>query len=173
MLSFSCPPWASVHSAWMNLPNLLPRFFLFVLLLLYLPRPPPPPFQIIQNYYCDPSPLQVKLYEDFMKSKTMQSLKSDKNEERVKKSAFVMLNYLRKICDSPLLILTDKHPATPAILKKLEERGSSLHDLAHSPKLCSLRELLCECGIGVEGTRTCCTTGQHNNNFCCVALCWC
>ena len=63
--------------------------------------------------------------------------------------------YLRKLCSHPLLALDESVPEHVAAVHA--ELGGSwtaaqqaLHDTAHAPKLQALRELLAECGIGVE-----------------------
>lgn len=66
------------------------------------------------------------------------------------------LQYLRKLCSHPLLVLDSTVPEHVAAVA--EEIGpkpwpaaqAALRDLHHAPKLLALKELLNECGIGVE-----------------------
>ncbi|KAL6054603.1 TATA-binding protein-associated factor [Balamuthia mandrillaris] len=122
------------------------------------------PPKIIQDHYCDLCPLQVRLYEDFAKTQAQRGIEEalvhdvDQDQEEKKGKTkqkgqathiFQALQYLRKLCSHPLLVLTPKHPEFNLILKN-ELGGSieSLHDLKFSPKLAALRYLLNECGIG-------------------------
>ena len=117
------------------------------------------PPKIIQDYYCELSTLQKRLYEDFADNPNvkMDELDPDNNnnnnngEEKVKKKGshiFQALQYIRKLCNHPLLVLNDHHPEYSTIL---QEYGSldALHDLSHAPKLLALKQLLLDCGIGL------------------------
>ncbi|XP_070579939.1 TATA-binding protein-associated factor 172-like [Ptychodera flava] len=135
------------------------------------------PPKIIQDYYCELSPLQVQLYEDFSKSRARKgveqtiSMGNDREEDTSKKQGFShvfqALQYLRKVCDHPLLVLTPQHPQYENITQQLAEQHSSLHDLQHAPKLIALKQLLQDCGIGVshldgqQGELTESVVGQH------------
>ncbi|XP_041362673.1 TATA-binding protein-associated factor 172-like isoform X2 [Gigantopelta aegis] len=118
------------------------------------------PPKIIQDYYCDLSPLQRELYEDFARSRAKQgveeSLSEDDNEKKVNMQAtthiFQALQYLRKVCNHPSLVLNPNHPKYEEITAQLQQQNSSLHDLAHAPKLTALKQLLQDCGIGVNGS---------------------
>ncbi|TNN37598.1 TATA-binding protein-associated factor 172 [Liparis tanakae] len=81
------------------------------------------PPKIIQDYYCNLSPLQVQLYEDFAKSRAKASVEDsisstapeeEEEEEKPKLKAtghvFQALQYLRKLCNHPSLVLTPQHP---------------------------------------------------------------
>jgi len=133
------------------------------------------PPKIIQDYYCDLSPLQVKLYESFgntsakheieetfdededQKPKNQKTAKTKQKKRKNKVTEpregaghiFQALQYLRKLCDHPLLVLNPQHPKFEEITADLKNSKASLHDLAHSPKLLALKELLHECGIGL------------------------
>lgn len=124
------------------------------------------PDKIIQDRYCNLSSVQLKLYEQFSGSHVKDEISSivklnelDKGEENVSPRAslhvFQALQYLLKLCSHPLLVTSEKisdsflHllsgllPANCDILLEL-------HKLHQSPKLVALREILEECGIGVE-----------------------
>lgn len=125
------------------------------------------PPKIIQDYYCELSPLQHKLYEDFTKSKlckdvTKKSLglllddseqedtKPNEQKENSKGHVFQALQYLKNVCNHPKLVLTQKHPHYSEITKSLNDEKSSLDDINHSSKLKALKQLLLDCGIGVS-----------------------
>merc|ERR1719494_1591708 len=120
------------------------------------------PPKIIQDYYCELSPLQVKLYEDFAKSQARKSIDSDveresgveKQPERKEMAGhiFQALQYLRKVCNHPLLALTPSHPEYESIMADLKAQKSSLRDINHAAKLVALKQLLEDCGIGVADT---------------------
>ncbi|XP_072029618.1 TATA-binding protein-associated factor 172-like [Amphiura filiformis] len=116
------------------------------------------PPKIIQDYYCELSPLQIQLYEDFARSRARKGVENTIHdaEKDAKKATpatthiFQALQYLRKVCNHPLLVVNTKHPQYEHITKQLKEQRSSLHDLQHSPKLTALKQLLQDCGIGGE-----------------------
>lgn len=107
------------------------------------------PPKILQNYYCDLSDLQRKLFEDFTKKegKEIQS-KAGNADRESKQHIFQALQYMRKLCNSPSLAIKPTHKqygATQAFLKK---NNTSLEDIVHAPKLGALKDLLVDCGIG-------------------------
>ncbi|KAK3705187.1 hypothetical protein QZH41_013983, partial [Actinostola sp. cb2023] len=158
------------------------------------------PPKIIQDYYCDLSPLQVRilctstvtwlyryasfarvqsrgctgthplheyshvavqvqLYEDFAKTQTNKGLSDSlsladdgQEKEKSKKGSthiFQALQYLRKVCNHPLLVLTPNHPEYEKIMKQLHDSKMSIRDTQHSAKLVALKQLLLDCGIGI------------------------
>ncbi|XP_037638509.1 TATA-binding protein-associated factor 172 isoform X1 [Sebastes umbrosus] len=118
------------------------------------------PPKIIQDYYCNLSPLQVQLYEDFAKSRAKASVEdsistTSTEEEKPKLKAtghvFQALQYLRKLCNHPSLVLTPQHPEYKRITEQLAGQNSSLRDLQHAPKLSALKQLLLDCGLGSGG----------------------
>ncbi|XP_048575409.1 TATA-binding protein-associated factor 172 isoform X2 [Nematostella vectensis] len=123
------------------------------------------PPKIIQDYYCELSPLQVQLYEDFAKSQAKKGLEesfslsedADDKEMASKKGSahiFQALQYLRKVCNHPLLVLTPQHPEHDKIMQQLKETRQSLKDIHHAAKLVALKQLLLDCGIGVSTSST-------------------
>ncbi|XP_070608514.1 TATA-binding protein-associated factor 172 isoform X1 [Erythrolamprus reginae] len=121
------------------------------------------PPKIIQDYYCILSPLQVQLYEDFAKSRakcdvdeTVSSASLTEETEKPKLKAtghvFQALQYLRKLCNHPALVLTAHHPEHKRITEKLAAENSSLRDIQHAPKLSALKQLLLDCGLGNGGS---------------------
>lgn len=112
------------------------------------------PPKIIQDYYCELSELQKKLYKDFAKKqKTLvESEINDQEEMEYKKQdshIFQVLQYMRKLCNHPALVLTPNHPQVEEVTKYLQQNKSDLRSIEHAPKLKSLKTLLLECGIGV------------------------
>nr|XP_048714523.1 TATA-binding protein-associated factor 172 isoform X5 [Caretta caretta] len=121
------------------------------------------PPKIIQDYYCTLSPLQVQLYEDFAKSRakcdvdeTVSSASLSEETERPKLKAtghvFQALQYLRKLCNHPALVLTTQHPEYKRTTEQLAAHNSSLRDIQHAPKLSALKQLLLDCGLGNGGS---------------------
>ncbi|GAB0492105.1 hypothetical protein MMPV_003364 [Pyropia vietnamensis] len=128
------------------------------------------PPKIIQDYSCELTPLQVRLYEDFSKNVLATGLppsttavaggsgavggtEGKGQAAAAKRSPFALqaLQYLRRLCSHPRLVLSDKHPELPAVRKELAATGQSLNDVAMSAKLIALQSILTDCGIGVSG----------------------
>ncbi|RDW71198.1 putative MOT1-transcriptional accessory protein [Coleophoma cylindrospora] len=109
------------------------------------------PPKILQNYYCDLSDLQKKLFEDFTKKegKTLAE-KAAAGDKEGKQHIFQALQYMRKLCNSPALVMKPGHKQYEDTQALLKRQGTSLTDTAHAPKLTALRDLLVDCGIGVE-----------------------
>ena len=108
------------------------------------------PPKIIQNYYCDLSELQKQLYEDFSRRQGKQLVEQSDGGKEAKQHIFQALQYMRKLCNSPALVLNEKHPKYALVTKQLEKDKTSVRDPVHAPKLSALKELLLDCGIGVE-----------------------
>ena len=108
------------------------------------------PPKILQNYYCDLSDLQKRLFDDFFKKerKVVESSVGSTDKE-AKQHIFQALQYMRKLCNSPSLVVKEGHKQYDSIQKQLARSHSSLYDIAHAPKLTALRDLLIDCGIGV------------------------
>jgi TATA-binding protein-associated factor len=111
------------------------------------------PPKILQNYYCDLSDLQKKLFEDFTKKegKTIAENASSGDKE-AKQHIFQALQYMRKLCNSPALVMKEGHKQYEETQRFLAKQGTSLRDPVHAPKLTALRDLLVDCGIGTELT---------------------
>ncbi|KAI5969366.1 MOT1 [Candida margitis] len=109
------------------------------------------PPKIIQDYYCELSDLQKKLYKDFAKNEK-ESIKNDVSsaEKEGKTHVFQALQYMRKLCNHPALVVSPSHPKYVEVERFLASRHSDLKNIEHSPKLQSLRTLLLECGIGTQ-----------------------
>ncbi|QIW95520.1 hypothetical protein AMS68_001038 [Peltaster fructicola] len=111
------------------------------------------PPKILQNYYCDLSDLQKRLFEDFTR-KEGQALadKAGQPDKESKQHIFQALQYMRKLCNSPALVLKEGHKQYDATQALLAKQGTSIKDPVHAPKLTALRDLLVDCGIGVEAS---------------------
>jgi TATA-binding protein-associated factor len=111
------------------------------------------PPKILQNYYCDLSDLQKLLFENFAKKerKTLAE-KAGSDDREAKQHIFQALQYMRKLCNSPALVVKEGHKQYDAIQNQLARQGSTLKDIAHAPKLTALRDLLIDCGIGVDAS---------------------
>ncbi|KAF2486515.1 SNF2 family DNA-dependent ATPase domain-containing protein [Neohortaea acidophila] len=111
------------------------------------------PPKILQNYYCDLSELQKKLFDDFSRkeAKSLQEMAGNADKE-AKQHIFQALQYMRKLCNSPALVMKEGHKQYAAIQSLLARDKSSVSDPKHAPKLTALRDLLVDCGIGVESS---------------------
>ncbi|KAK9419232.1 hypothetical protein SUNI508_01209 [Seiridium unicorne] len=111
------------------------------------------PPKILQNYYCDLSDLQRKLFEDFNKKQGKKiSETAGREDKEAKQHIFQALQYMRKLCNSPALVMTPANKMYDDTQKLLAKQGTSIDDPVHAPKLTALKDLLVDCGIGVEGT---------------------
>ncbi|KAJ6079695.1 hypothetical protein N7467_009448 [Penicillium canescens] len=109
------------------------------------------PPKIIQNYYCDPSELQKKLFEDF--SKKEQKELADKvgsTDRSDKEHIFQALQYMRRLCNSPALVVKEGHKQYNEVQTFLNTKRSNIRDVSHAPKLNALKDLLVDCGIGLD-----------------------
>jgi TATA-binding protein-associated factor len=110
------------------------------------------PPKILQNYYCDLSDLQRKLFEDFTKRQGKKlSEEAGRDDKDAKQHIFQALQYMRKLCNSPALVMTPSNKLYDDTQKLLAKSGTSIEDPIHAPKLTALKDLLVDCGIGVEG----------------------
>ncbi|CDF88288.1 unnamed protein product [Zygosaccharomyces bailii CLIB 213] len=110
------------------------------------------PPKIIQDYYCELSDLQKQLYADFSRKQKTVVKKDIENTTDVdsKQHIFQALQYMRKLCNHPALVLSPEHPQLKQVESYLKQTHMDLHDISNAPKLLALRNLLFECGIGEE-----------------------
>ena len=109
------------------------------------------PPKILQNYYCDMSELQKQLHIDFTKKEGKQiAEKVGSSEKEARQHVFQAIQYMKKLLNSPSLVVKEGHKQYETIQKRLAAQNSSLKDIAHAPKLSALRDLLVDCGIGVD-----------------------
>ncbi|CAF0894772.1 unnamed protein product [Didymodactylos carnosus] len=108
------------------------------------------PPKIIQDYYCELSSIQLSLYEDFTaSSKQTENIEEmDLTKDNSKCHIFKALQYLRKLCNHPCLILNPDHPKWTTVQTQLKENHLKLEDIRLSGKLLALKDLLNFCGIG-------------------------
>ncbi|KAF3308689.1 TATA-binding protein-associated factor mot1 [Orbilia oligospora] len=106
------------------------------------------PPKIIQNYYCELSELQKQLYQEFSKKQSKDLPGTGDSSKEQKQHIFQALQYMRKLCNSPALVLNEKHPKYAAVQKQLAQDNTSIRDPLHAPKLSALKDLLLDCGIG-------------------------
>jgi TATA-binding protein-associated factor len=117
------------------------------------------PPKIIQDYYCELSDLQRQLYKDFA-TKQKQTVKEEvvsasgasgtDDMTTGKTHVFQALQYMRKLCNHPALVLSPDHPKFLEVTQYLAAKKSELKSIEHLPKLMSLKTLLLECGIGID-----------------------
>ncbi|KAF6176648.1 hypothetical protein GIB67_034510 [Kingdonia uniflora] len=137
------------------------------------------PEKTIQDRYCDLSPVQLKLYEQFSGSDVRKDIstlvkvneaaetpEADSRSPKASSHVFQALKYLLKLCSHPLLVVDKKSPdSLMSILSELiscTDIMSHLRELHHSPKLVALQEILEECGIGMDiSTEGSIGVGQH------------
>ncbi|KAI0115018.1 hypothetical protein F4814DRAFT_448855 [Daldinia grandis] len=111
------------------------------------------PPKILQNYYCDLSDLQRKLFEEFTKKQSKKlTEEAGRDDKEAKQHIFQALQYMRKLCNSPALVMTPSNKLYDDTQRFLAKQGTSVEDPVHAPKLTALKDLLVDCGIGIEGT---------------------
>lgn len=109
------------------------------------------PPKILQNYYCDPSDLQKKLFDNFMKKEQQDIAKKvGSADKEAKEHIFQALQYMRRLCNSPALVVKEGHKQYNEVQKYLASKQSHIRDVSHAPKLSALRDLLVDCGIGID-----------------------
>ncbi|BFU21363.1 SNF2 family protein [Entamoeba histolytica HM-1:IMSS-B] len=109
------------------------------------------PPKIIQDYYCDMSPVQRMLYQEFESTNDMDEIVQQKSDKKQKNHIFQILNYFRRLCVHPMLVLDDQHPMKQKVDAYLKQEGKTIDDITNSPKLMALAELLEMCNIGKDG----------------------
>ena len=140
------------------------------------------PPKIIQDHYCDLSPLQMQLYAERVKTEknkdlsivdnspplenhVKQDLLSDPSSENSFEThhVFQTLQYLRKVCNHPKLVLNEQSKLS---LQNPALKGLNISNITNAGKLPVLRELLLQCGIGTsnmeeQGDKNTDTTGPE------------
>eukprot|EP00658_Telonema_sp_P-2_P081659 TRINITY_DN8440_c0_g1_i3.p1 TRINITY_DN8440_c0_g1~~TRINITY_DN8440_c0_g1_i3.p1 ORF type:complete len:543 (+),score=125.54 TRINITY_DN8440_c0_g1_i3:3-1631(+) len=96
------------------------------------------PAKTIQDLYVDPSAIQLELYQHFNQAQLTHGAKH----------VFAGLQYLRKLCNHPALVLSPDHPLHSAITARVSGSGIGIE---HAPKLAALRQLIVACCSGGEG----------------------
>ncbi|KAH8359116.1 hypothetical protein KR093_004461, partial [Drosophila rubida] len=110
------------------------------------------PPKITQDLLCELSPLQLRLYEDFSNKHLKDCLNKYNDTENLgsKTHIFQALRYLQNVCNHPKLVLRQSNDERVNIAAQLALSHSSLDDIEHSAKLPALKQLLLDCGIGVQ-----------------------
>jgi TATA-binding protein-associated factor len=93
----------------------------------------------------------VILYEDFAKSNARRKLEDkmeDDDDAHEKKRegkdtsqihVLQALQYLRKVCNHPVLVASPEHPLYDKVVQYLAKDNTTLHDISHSAKLLALK----------------------------------
>jgi len=107
------------------------------------------PPKIIQDYYCELSEVQKMLYDDFSKSQAkiqaedvIRSKSSGTAKDGAQQHVFQSLQYLRKLCNHPSLVMGTNADAVTAALSKVGCKVENLSDIQHAPKLEALRYVI-------------------------------
>ncbi|ALC46880.1 Hel89B [Drosophila busckii] len=110
------------------------------------------PPKITQDLLCELSPLQQRLYEDFSNKHLKDCLdKLDDGENLSGKThIFQALRYLQNVCNHPKLVLRQAGDDLSNVAAQLAINNTSLDDIEHSAKLPALKQLLLDCGIGMQ-----------------------
>jgi len=132
------------------------------------------PPKIIQDYKCQLTDVQMKLYNWFMQSQMNRGIVSGlKSADSAPKSGppkhiFQALQYLRKLCNHPSMVITREHELYDEIMRDLDAQGLRLDDIQLSGKLRALQQLFQECGLGASSAASSdddlleeAPTGQH------------
>jgi TATA-binding protein-associated factor len=100
------------------------------------------PPKIIQDYYCDVSALQKILFDEFQHSQASVEAETSVKEGVAKTHVFQALQYMRKVCNHPALVMKDDQPETNLLLEKAAAGGEvskSVRNVEHAPKLLALK----------------------------------
>ncbi|KAL3319444.1 btaf1 RNA polymerase II, B-TFIID transcription factor-associated, 170kDa [Cichlidogyrus casuarinus] len=121
------------------------------------------PPKIVQDYPCELTALQRKLYEAYVKQEDLNKEEEEK-EEPSSRFGFEQMQYLLAICNHPSLVLTRQtptgakrqrsiqHPMLAWTQEQLQKRAfgphtNNLESFRLSGKLLALRQLLIDCGF--------------------------
>ncbi|KAI3653212.1 hypothetical protein MP228_002637 [Amoeboaphelidium protococcarum] len=113
------------------------------------------PPKIIQDYPCELTDLQRMIYDQFCQDqfKSLEDVDAeDGNLSQQPVHIFQALQFLRKLCNHPMLVAKDMPKYQTVIQNYLHSTGIHITDVNLSGKLLSLRELLLECGIGSDSS---------------------
>jgi len=94
------------------------------------------PPKIIQDYKCQLTDVQMKLYNWFMQSQMNRGIVSGlKSADSAPKSGppkhiFQALQYLRKLCNHPSMVITREHELYDEIMRDLDAQGKALFSAA-------------------------------------------
>lgn len=102
------------------------------------------PPKIIQDYYCDLSDLQKALYDEYTQSQAQtavaEAVQSQGQSGGGQTHVFQALQYLRKLCNHPALVIKSPAEASEVAKKHRVQLGpKGLRDIIHAPKIEALR----------------------------------
>jgi TATA-binding protein-associated factor len=101
------------------------------------------PPKIIQDYYCELSDIQKELYDEFSRSKAAEEAGEAVagGDGSGQQHVFQSLQYLRKLCNHPALVLDGKggEERMKGLTRKLGKGLPGLHDISHAPKMEALK----------------------------------
>jgi TATA-binding protein-associated factor len=102
------------------------------------------PPKIIQDYHCELSDIQKLLYDEFSRSKAAEEAGETVNSSEIEgppqpqQHVFQSLQYLRKLCNHPALVLDKDAPRAKELLTQVGSKVG-LHDNSHAPKMEALK----------------------------------
>jgi TATA-binding protein-associated factor len=97
------------------------------------------PPKIIQDYFCELSELQKALYDEFSTSKARVNAEEAVRSEGKQQHVFQSLQYLRKLCNHPALVLKSPEAVKEALERVGQKDISAMSDITNAPKLLALR----------------------------------
>ena len=78
--------------------------------------------------------------DEFQKSTAAQTVEGEVQDGKEKGHVFQALQYLRKVCNHPALVLKDGKPETETLLQlNKDDESTSVRDIQHAPKLLALK----------------------------------
>ena len=93
------------------------------------------PPKILQNYYCDLSDLQRKLFEDFTKKQGKKLHdEAGRDDKEAKQHIFQALQYMRKLCNAPAMVMKPGSGFYDETQKILQKQGTTIEDIPPRPK---------------------------------------
>jgi TATA-binding protein-associated factor len=99
------------------------------------------PPKIIQDYHCELSDIQKRLYDEFSRSTAANEAGEEVQggaETGKNQHVFQSLQYLRKLCNHPALVLQNEEQRTKDLLKEIGSKAG-IRDICHAPKLEALK----------------------------------
>lgn len=88
------------------------------------------------------------MYDEFAKSQAKSSVEQDLGADTAVATTtkpkgathiFQALQYLRRLCNHPLLVVSDKYPNYKKVESFLQKTNTNIHDIANAPKLQALK----------------------------------
>jgi TATA-binding protein-associated factor len=99
------------------------------------------PPKIIQDYHCELSDIQKRLYDEFSKSTAANEAGEEVEggaETGKNQHVFQSLQYLRKLCNHPALVLQGDDRRAKELLAGIGSK-TDIRDISHAPKLEALK----------------------------------